>query len=374
MERSTISDQLGDGNTAIRAAIVPKETDNAKVLPIPAEPEFVNQQLRLFQTFLSNNDEQQNRLSNAIDLWDSVPRYCVSRQAMTKARINGQFLKKYRTEFQHRGRSYICTISPARITDLDGVEREFYPSANEELVEDALRKIATEQRAGYFDRSHYRSGVLFTLHALRQEMARRGHARSYQEIVQSLNILSHCTVEIQPQADGEATIVSACLSSLAAVSRKRLKDDPSAKWAVQFHPLVTAAIDEVTHRQFNYHLMMGHTSQLTRWLHKQLVLKFTFADSFKPFAMRYSTIKRDSGLLAGYGRDRAAIENLTKSFAELEERGVIASFTKTAETGMRKKLLDVVFNVRPSLEFVREAKAANKRQQLNRERSPKLRQ
>ena len=374
MQRVARLDQMAEETSAIRStAIGPKETDNANALPIPAGPEFVNQQLRLFQTFLSNNDEQHDRLSNAIDLWDSVPRYSVSRQAMTKVRVGGQFLKNHTIQFQHRGRSYTCVIRPAQIVDFDGVERAYYPSASEELVEDALRKIAAEQRAGYFDKSHYRSGVVFTLHALRQEMARRGHTRSYQEIVQSLNILSHCTVEINPHGDGEAKIISACFSSLAAVSRKKLKDDPNAKWAVQFHPLVTAAIDEVTHRQFNYHLMMGHTNQLTRWLHKQLVLKFTFADHFKPFQMRFSTIRRDSGMLASYSRDRAAVDKLAEAFKELEERGVISGFTRTDETGPRKKLLDVVFTVRASLEFVRETKAANKRQLIAREK-PLLRQ
>jgi hypothetical protein len=342
--------------------IVPKETTNAHTLAEPSQAEFDNRQLHLFQTFLCNTDNQRGQLSNAIDLWDSVPRYSVSRQAMTKARISGIFLKKHSTTFNHRGRSYTCVISPARVADLDGKECDFYPSASEELIEDALRKIALEQQAGYFDRPNYRSGVVFTLHMLREEMRKRGHTRSYQEIVQSLNILSHSIIDIIPHGQGEAQLTSACLPSLAAVSRKKLKDDPEAKWAVQFHPLVTSAIDEVMHRQYNYHLMMSHTTQLARWLHKQLVLKYTFADQFKPFQMRYSTIKRDSGLLNGYVRDRKAIESLEEAFAELKEKNIISDVTRNDETGPRKKLLDVVFTVRSSLDFVRETKAANKRQ------------
>jgi len=351
-------------------SIIPKETENAHDHPAPSVPELENRQLSLFQTFLSNSDEQRDQLSNAIDLWDSVPRYSVSRQAMTKARIVGRFLEKHETVFQHRGRFYTRVISPARVADFDGKDRDFYPSASEELVEDALRKIAVEQQAGFFDRPNYRSGVVFTLYSLREEMRKRGHSRSYQEIVQSLNILSHCVIDILPHGEGEARITSACFASLAAVSRTRLKDDPDAKWSVQFHPLVTAAIDQVTHRQYNYHLMMSHNSQLARWLHKQLVMKFTFADHFKPFEMRFSTVKRDSGLLDGYARDRAAIEALEEAFAALEERGVIATCARKDETGPRRKLLDVTFTVRPSPSFIRETKAANKRQQIVREKLP----
>jgi hypothetical protein len=291
---------------------------------------------------------------------------------MTKARVSDKFLEPRSIGFQHRGRSYTCVISPAYVTDLDGKSRYFYPSATEELVEDALRKLSIEQQAGYFDKPNYRSGVVFTLHMLREEMSKRGHARSYQQIVQSLNILSHCSIDIIPKDGGEGQLTSACLPTLAAVSRKKLKDDPEAKWAVQFHPLVTTAIDEVMHRQYNYHLMMSHSTQLARWLHKQLVLKYTFADQYKPFQMRYSTIKRDSGMLDGYTRERKAIESVEAAFAELKEKQIIAGATRVDETGPRKKLMDVVFTVHSSFDFVRETKAANKRQ-LDARKTPSTR-
>ena len=155
--------------------------------------------------------------------------------------------------------------------------------------------------------------------------------------------------------------ISAYLPSLVAVSKTRLKEDPKAKWAVQFHPFVTGSIDQVTYRQFNYHLMMSHPTQLARWLHKQLVLKYTFAELSKPFDMRYSTIKRDSGLLSSYSRERAAIEALETAFQDLKERDILSSYTRNNITGPRGKILDVVFKIWPSLTFVREVKASNKR-------------
>jgi hypothetical protein len=69
-----------------------------------------------------------------------------------------------------------------------------------------------------------------------------------------------------------------------------LKEDPTAKWAVQFHPFVTDSIDKVTYRQYNYALLMSHESKLTRWLHKYVILKCTGADLVKPFAIHYGTI------------------------------------------------------------------------------------
>ena len=357
----------GSGTTEkAKGAISPKETENARDLPPPAGVDYKNPQLGLFQSFLANTDKQRDKLSNTVDLWDSVPRYALSRQEMGKQRLIGRFLEKRQTVFQHRGHSYTCVISPARVADLDGVDRDFYPSASEELVEDALRKLAVERGAGYYDEGNRRSGVTFSLYELREEMAKRGHTRSYQQIVQSLNILSHCVIDLVPEGEGEKRYTSACLPLLAAVSTKQLETDPEARWAVQFHPLVTASIEQSSPRQYNYSLMMSLTTQLARWLHKQLVSKYTFADGVKPFEMRYSTIRRDSSLLEGYKRDRAAIEKLGEAFAELKNQGVVESYVRQDEFGPRKKLLDVIFTVRASGDFVRETKAANRRMQETR--------
>ena len=341
----------------------PQETQVEHTPAIPTAPEFNNAQLNLFQNFLYNREEEREKLSNVIDLWDSIPRYSVSRQAMHKSRAHGSILKKHTGAFQYMGKTFTCTITPARVTDLDGQERDYYPSATEELVEDALRKLAADQQMGFFDKPNYRSGVVFSLYAVREELKKRGHTRSYQEVRLSIDILSGAIIEIEGRngEKGEALVRSAYLPSVVAVSRAKLKDDPKAKWAVQFHPLVTGSIDKVTYRQFNYELMMSHTTQLARWLHKQLVLKYTFADYSKPFEMRYSTVKRDSGLLDGYARERAAIDALETAFNDLKDRGVLSSSERKDITGPRKKLLDVTFKIWPSLEFIREVKAANKR-------------
>jgi hypothetical protein len=346
-----------------RMAVTPKETKDAYVVPKPAQPQFENLQLSLFQNFLANTETERDQLSNAIDLWDNVPRYSVSRQGMTKSRINGQFLKEHEAEFQYKGRTLVRRLFPARVQDLDGVYRDFYASANEELIEDALRKLATEQQSGYFDKPNYRSGVVFSLYALRQELKRRGHTRSYPQIILALNILSGSIIEIasRDQAKGEFLTRSSYLPHLAAVSQGRLREDPKAKWVVQFHPLVTGSIDKLTYRQFNYHLMMSHSTQLARWLHKQLTLKYTFASLADPFEMRYSTVKRDSGLLEQYTRPRAAIEALNDAFAELKAHNVLLGFHRKNLTGARGKLLDVAFTLYPSMEFVRDTKAGSKR-------------
>ena len=342
-----------------------QESDDTHKMPRPTPAHFANKQLSLFQNFLCNTEAERDHLSNAIDLWDNVPRYSISRQAMTKSRIEGRFLEKYQTEFQHRGRTYTVTITPARVRDLDGVDREFYPSATEELIEDALRKLAADQHCGWFDQSKPWSGVVFTLHGLRQELQRRGHTRSYQEIVLALDILHKSNIEISAQQqEGQPafrTTSETYLPHITVVSRGRLREDPKAKWLVRFHLFVTLSIDQLTYRQFNYHLMMSHTTQLARWLHKQLALKYTFASIADPFEIRYSTVKRDSGLLHNYGRERDAVDALYKALSELKEHEVLLSFTRQNIVGPRGKLLDTIFKLIPTPKFSQDMKASNRR-------------
>ena len=343
----------------------PQKSDRNLSL-LPSKSDFQNPQLDLFQRFLCNTDLEREQLSNTFDLWDSIPRYSVSRQAMAKMRTENGFLDLLKVDFHYKGLVLKAIIQPARIEEANGRAQDYYPSANEELIEDALRKIAADQNHGYFDKSNYCSGVVFSLHVLRQELKKRGHARSYQQIIQSLNILSGSVIELRTE-DGkhtEAFTRSPYFPSLTAVSRQKLQSDPQARWIAQFHPLVTLSIDALTYRQFNYHQMMSHSAQLARWLHKQLSLKFTFASFTTSFEMRFSTIKRDSALLDGYKQKRQAIAALDTAFDELTACKTLSRVSKKEVRGLRGKLEDVVYNLTASREFVTAMKAANKRKSM----------
>lgn len=350
------------------ATKTPKKKTSDNVIPFPTKRDFKNPQMDLFQGFLCNDEAEHDQRSNTLDLWDSVPRYSVSRQAMNKMRTERGFLDLLKLDFQYRGTPMKAVIQPARIEEEDGTTRDYYPSANEELVEDALRRIAAEQNQGYLDQPNHRSGVVFTLHQLRQELQARGHTRSYQEIIQSLTILVSSSIRLLAgDGNSEGFAVSNYLSGLAVVSRQKLNEDPDAKWIAQFHPLVTQSMESLTYRQFNYHQMMSHSTQLARWLHKQLSLKFTFASIGTKFDLHYSTVKRDSGLLEGYSRQRDAIKTLESALAELKTNRVLMLIEKKCTYGARGKLEDVVYSLFASREFIAEAKSANKRHSMAKE-------
>lgn len=319
-------------------------------------------QLELFQKFLCNTEEQRKKLSNSIEFWDSVPRYSISQISMNKMRDPHGQLKVLELQFSCQMMSYKAVIRPARI---DGTD--YYPSADEELVEEALRKIAAEQNCGAHER-YRRSGVVFTLHQLRKELAQNKHTRSYNEIVRSLDILSLSSIEIQSDKKMKGFDRSAYFPRLSAVSKKDYKQDPNSKWYVEFHPLITRSIDQLTYRQFNYAKLMQHKTQLARWLQKQLSLKFNFASPVRTFEMRFSTIARDSAMLNNYSRDRHKIAACNISLDELVNQRILQEVKRSVKTGARGKITDVIYTLIPSLDFIAEAKAANLRMKQHKER------
>lgn len=338
--------------------------------PEPPKPEdFSSHQMVLFQDLLCNTVAERDSLSNVFDLWDSIPRYVVSRQQQDKWRKAGDFPQLHNVLFHYRGRELKATIQPAWIEANDGSIMGYYPSANEELIEDVLRKIATDQYKGYYSPREQRCGVIFTLYMVRKELENRGHGRTYKEISLSLEIMARSVIitRMVDGKEGEFTSNSLYLNNLFRVSKSRLDEDPEAKWFADFHPFASRALDDLTYRQINYTRLMSLKSQLARWISKVLSLKYLNASFMHPFEIRFSTIARDSGLLGGYAAIRKAIAAVDSAFEELKtcKPSLLGSIPeKKLILGPRGKLLDVVYTLHTSREFVGEVKAASKRQSL----------
>lgn len=340
-----------------------KKKTATNLKPIPPDA-FANYQLCLFQDFLANTNDEKAQLGNVFDLWDSIPRFSISRKRQEEMRLPSGSLPICTIEFKYRGYEFRIQIRPARLIDpVTGTETEYYPGAREELVEHALRKMAVDD--GFYDVAEFRSGCRFTLHQLRTHLEKQGHSLRYDELIEALDILSFSIINIQGETENTEISYTRMnyLSLLAKVSRKgnSLINNQESKWLVQFHPLITNSISNLTYRQFNYRRLMKCRSQLSRWLISQLVLKYTQASLTNSFIMRYSTIKRDSALLEGYKRERDAIAALDSSWNELKTLGVLTSYTKNEERGKRGKIEEVIYTIYPSPEFTSEQKASNRR-------------
>ena len=277
---------------------------------------------------------------------------------MAALRESGKYLPILEREFEHRGEVYKVQIHPARIRYKDKREKEFYPSQREELVEEALRKIACDHLNGVY--LNDQAGVQFTLYELRQELVARGHAINMPDLIESLKVGNLATISVQ-KADGTGVMQASIFPLLLIVSREEwLKQPKQARCYVQFNPLVTASIDRLTYRQFDYMTYMSYKHRLSRWLHKRLSHNYTQAGLLHPYTIRMSTILRDSGVpQKERGHDNA--REIEKTLKELQSKRVLMAFDKETVRGLRHKIMDIKYTLRPDLDFVSEAKKANAR-------------
>jgi len=198
-------------------------------------------QLTLFEYLLAED----RRYSNTIELYDFIPKYHWGKSA----RVNGQYLKTLKREFECRSIRYKVEIAPARIQDKDGVEREYYPGQREELVEDALRKFVCEGQGVFLDDQ---AGVVFSLYQLQEELKSKGHSYSKDQIKDALLICAKSKITINSE-DGNLSLISSLFETLGLHTREDWKDKKQKTRAfVRFHPLITRSIKSGAFRQLNY--------------------------------------------------------------------------------------------------------------------------
>jgi hypothetical protein len=328
-------------------------------------------QLSLFQTFLPEEDL---KYSNTIEFYDAVPKYFTNKRQMTEMREGPEgreiYLPTLEREFRYQDNLYKLEINPARVRDSDGALKEYYPSEQEEIVEEALRKIASTDRLNglYLGNN---AGVQFTMYELREELRKRGHAMSHTQLQRSLSICRSAGLLIERKSGEKEVLLDSSIFPMVMISsRKDWRDDPkNTRCYVQFNPLVTASIEALTYRQFDYETLMSYTRQLSRWFHKRLYHNYINAGMLNRYSILLSTIKRDSGLLNN-ARISQDIKYLELTFEELSQKNIIFGFEKEIRRGPQNRIDDVLYTLMPSPNFVGEMKKANKRASNIQTRSP----
>ena len=315
-------------------------------------------QLSLFGDFLPHG--ARDSYSNTIELYDAIPKYFSNKQRMAELRQDGIFLKSLKRSFRHRDSYYQLTIKPARLIDKNGNEKEYYPSYQEELVEEALKKIAADRLNGVF--LNDTAGVQFTLYELDQELKRQGHAMKWPDLVTSLKICRGAGIEITGP-DGQVEVESSIFPVVALANRTEWEKNPKGmRCYVQFNPLVTHSINKLTFRQFNYAAYMKMKNHLARWMFKHLSHYYTQADWNMPYTIMQSTIVTNS-YLVNHARTRDQMRYICEALDELKgDADVLSHYSRNPITGPKKKIEDVKYQLTPSLSFISQMKKANLRQ------------
>ncbi len=163
--------------------------------------------------------------------------------------------------------------------------------------------------------------------------------------------------------DGKAVMQSAIFPTLLIASKEEwLKNPRNTRCYVQFNPLVTHCINQLTYRQFDYIAYMRYRYRLSRWLHKRLCHNYVQAGLMNPYTIKLSTIMRDSGTLEAK-ENYENVRRIDEALHELKEKKILLSFEKDIVRGKRNCIVDIKYTMLPTVEFVGEIKRANSRAQ-----------
>lgn len=333
---------------AAGAVKLTQDKDSPK--PVPAQP-IKSLQFDLFGEFITNN---KGDVSNTVEIWERIPKYFPAR-TLEKLRPEKGQPDPYEWEYIEQGHKYTVVIQPALVKQ-NGSYKAYFPSVTEELIEEALKKILSDQQYGIHDPENVETWVKFSLSMLYRELNDRGCTRSRVEIKHALEVMNKCNVSFLKE--GKEIWSGAILQDLVTVGREDYLADTDAHHIARLPVFISHAINCLDYRQFNYTRLMNCNSPLSRWIYKQLIHRFKQANLFNDYHFMYEDLK-GSGLLQ-QSRESDNRRTALEALNELVSRDVLVRYT-SLERKEGRKVVNVKYTVYPSNDFIKEQKAAGKR-------------
>ncbi|MFC6674039.1 plasmid replication protein [Marinobacterium aestuariivivens] len=313
-----------------------------------------SQQMDLFTQFDLPSGRKRD-YSNTVDIYDAIPKY-VWGKTREHEDLKSASITRHCTI---RGERITVKLKPALIDKGDRTVL-IYPGQREELVEDALRKIAVNGQGIYVND---KAGVSFTLYELMKELERMGHTYSLAEIKEALFVCRGSIIECYSE-DGESVINSSLFGLLGLTTRKDLqKDRKGAKCYVQFNPLVNESIMNLTFRQYNYQVGMDIRSPLARFFYKRMCQYWTQASEKHPYTPTLIAFLDQSprGLTSKMGENLRAMRGALDT---LKKHKVIERYEEEKVLKGKQKVIDARFTIYPHTDFVKEVIKANQRNKV----------
>jgi len=315
--------------------------------------------------------------SRTLELFDAMPKYPFA--------VTTRIEKPERLEipFNLRERRYTAFIAPAQITDAQGQERLVFPGAREELVERALRFIAIQQIAKTKLTPDLQTGrqcvtVVFTLSMLRRHLEELRHGFKISEIKEALDILSHTFIRIRLESSDEEPgqtkrlrfMDGTILTNYTADFADRDPTGEDSRVAMTYHPLATQAILGLAFYPINQ-LRVGKLKRpLARWLTQRMSHNYRQArkNSYVEndgYHIALKTILDERGLLREI-RLRDNLKSVRVALAEMKQGRILSEMHPFDEKPIyapskrRPQVVDAIWTLFPSSEFVDEIIGGNK--------------
>ncbi|MGH1472647.1 MAG: hypothetical protein ACRBCS_15810 [Cellvibrionaceae bacterium] len=310
-------------------------------------------QFELFQTFVTNDDAE---VSNAIELWEGIPKYFFTPQKMESLRTPKGHADPYKWDFNYNNLPCTVKIQPALLEQEDGSYKAFFPGVTEELVEEALKKVFISKGLHFPNESE--SWVRFSLNMIKRELRDCGRSRDISKIKTAIEIMSKCIITLYKE--NKEVWTGSILQDLTTVGREDYLVNTTDSYHIARLPLfVSQGLNNLQYRQYNHRHYLSCDEQLSRWLYKLMINRYKQANPENTYHFKFSTVSRDSGLLQ-QANDRRNRTKLNSALEELKEKDVLREFTERYHKEGRM-IVDVVYTVWPSDTFISEQKSAFKR-------------
>lgn len=315
-------------------------------------------QYDLFTQFLVN-ESGQTTVSNTVEFWEHIPKYFFTPSTIKRLRTQEGHADPFKWDYKFKDKLYTVKIQPALIEDKknSGKYMAYFPSVTEELIEEALKKIFTDQSFGQHNAEKKESWVRFTLSMIHKELKNKGRERNRSQIKHAIDVMSSCVITLYE--DAEEIWKGSILQDLVTVGRKEYLADTDAHHVARLPLFVSLAINTIGYRQYNYERLMGCKGQLARWIYKHLVHHYNHANYINDYHIAYENIEQSSALLqqSTIGRNRVKI---FEALDELKETNVIREYRENLKRNGRK-IVSAVYSLKPTHVFISEQKASNKR-------------
>lgn len=290
--------------------------------------------LELFQ---NTGDLPAHRATNSLGMYDICPKY--ARQNNDPYWVDDPLKTTRVSSFSFRSQSYVVEVEAAKLVEKDGSIRYYFPSTNEELVEDVLRHLMTiDRQKSFFDDN---IGCQFSLFFIYSELKKYNKTRSKAEIRHSLRILQKAflTIYLEKTYDNGrgAPLFSGPFFSEATVidlddyfTRATHQDEDRVKGKIKFHNMVSEGIKKMDFRLNRYDICMSYKLDMARWLHKRISHMHTGADLATPFTIKLRTIFND-GNWSWQNRNNKNKTKVETAINEMIEKGMVNPEKTTIE-------------------------------------------
>ena len=346
-----------------------KKKSVKKAVKRPPSQPIKSIQHDLFSDFLANDISE---VSNTVDLWERIPKYFLSPQEQKSLRTPEGLAKPHTQEYILRGQNgkpapYKVRIQPALIEQAEGEFIAFFPTKAEEVIEEVLKKIFTEQNLGIHDAKNRESWVRFSYSMINKELRKNKCSRTHKQIKHSLEVMSKCILTVYE--GGEEIYSNPIINNYLKVDRKQYLDDTNAMHVAQLSVFISHAVNTLQYRQFNLKRLTACKEQLSGWILKRLIARFTYASLTTTHDLYYSSIKAASLLLRAKHEGKNRLKVLA-ALDELKANGTIYSY-EIEEKREGRKIVDIKYTITPTHEFSSEQKAANKRANIIEQKAAK---